>query len=266
MHKTSEINHVPASVLEQERALMDEGTFLQEYECSFERGISGSWYGTYIDQLRLRGQIGPVAWEPGLLVHLAIDIGVNDATTIIWYQLVGDGTVIRLIDCYSNNGLGIDHYAKIIQDKPYRYGKMFAPADIKVREWGGGAVTRFEKARQLGLDFTLLEQVPVRDGIENVWTHFNKFWIDEHKCKSLIAAIENYRREWNESRGMYDDKPLKNWSNHYADALRYLCQSIHKTKKGMSKEEFEQKKAEALYGNNSMLPRILDPKFERFRQ
>ena len=78
--------------------------------------------------------------------------------------------------------------------------------------------------------------------------------------------MENYRREWNESRGMYDDKPLKNWSNHYADALRYLCQSIHKTKKGMSKEEFEQKKAEALYGNNSMLPRILDPKFERFRQ
>jgi len=266
MHRTSDIHHVPESILEQERAMMDEGTFLQEYECSFERGISGSYFGTYIDQLRLRGQIGPVAWEPGLLVHLAIDIGVNDATTLIWFQIVGEGICIKIIDCHSNNGLGLDYYAKLIQDKPYRYGKMFAPADIKVREWGGGAVTRYEKARQLGLDFTLLEQVPIMDGIENIWTHFNKFWIDEGKCKSLIHAMESYRREWNETRGMYDDKPVKSWANHYCDALRYLCQGIHKTKKGMSKEDFEAKRVEALYGNNSMLPRILDPKFERYRQ
>jgi len=217
---------VPASVLEQERALMDEGTFLQEYECSFERGISGSYYGTYIDQLRLRGQIGPVAWEPGLLVHLAIDIGVNDATTLIWYQIVGEGTVIRVIDCHSNNSVGLDYYAKLIQDKPYRMGKMFAPADIKVREWGGGAVTRYEKARQLGLDFTLLEQVPVRDGIENVWTHFNKFWIDAEKCRSLINALENYRKEFDTRLETYKERPRHDKYSHGADAMRYLAIAV----------------------------------------
>lgn len=265
VHKASEIHHIPEEVLANERAQMDEGLFLQEYECSFERGIQGSYYGTYIDSLKLKGQICPVAWEPGLLVHTVWDIGVHDATTIIFYQQVGDGTVIRIIDCYSNNNLGLDHYVKLLQDKPYRYGKHFAPHDIKVREWGGGAVTRYEKARQLGITFSLVDQVGVNEGIENVWTHFGKLWINSEKCKSLVDALENYRKEWDDEKNMYLNKPVKSWANHYADALRYLCLSLHKTKQGVTPEEFERKKAMALYGNSYHLPPVFDPRFNNLR-
>ena len=268
VHKASDIQHINHEVLRQERAQMDEGLYLQEYECSFDRGISGSYYGTHLDALKLKGQITSVHWEPGLMVYTAWDIGVNDATTIIFFQTVGDGTIIRIIDCYSNNNLGLDHYVKIIQDKPYRYGSHFAPHDIKVREWGGGAVTRYEKARQLGLNFTLIEQVPIIDGIENVWTHFNKFWIDQEKCRSLIDSLENYRKEWDEAKQIYLNKPVKSWANHYADAFRYLCLSIHRTKRSMSPEEFDRKKAQALYGNNqSDLPRFFraEDKYDKYR-
>jgi len=215
IHKASEIHHIDDEDLTREREQMDPGVYLQEYECSFDRGISGSFYGTYLDALKLKGQINYIAWEPGLLVYTAWDIGVNDATTIIFWQSVADGAVIRIIDCYSNTGLGLDHYAKVIQDKPYKYGKHFAPADIKVREWGGGAVTRFEKAAQLGINFTLIEQVSIIDGIENVWTHFNKFWIDQERCRSLINALENYRKEWNENQQRYLPIPVKSWCCHY---------------------------------------------------
>jgi len=267
VHKASEIHHIPDDVLSQERAQMDEGLYLQEYECSFDRGISGSFYGTYLDALKLKGQIGHIPWEPGLLVYTAWDIGVNDATTIIFFNVVGDGSVVRIIDCYSNNNLGLDHYAKILQDKPYKYGKHFAPHDIKVREWGGGAITRYEKARQLGIDFTLVDQIGIIDGIENVWTHFNKLWIDAEKCRSLINALENYRKEWDELRQIYIPRPVKSWANHYADALRYLCIAIHKTKRGMSPEEFDRKRAQALYGNQQDLPRFFrdDPKYDRYK-
>jgi phage terminase large subunit len=267
VHKASEVGHIPHDVLAQERAQMDEGLYLQEYECSFDRGISGSFYGSYLDALKLKGQIGHVPWEPGLLTYTAWDIGVNDPTTIIFFNVVGDGSVIRIIDCYSNNNLGLDHYAKILQDKPYKYGKHFAPHDIKVREWGGGAVTRYEKARQLGIDFTLVDQVGIIDGIENVWTHFNKFWIDGEKCRSLINALENYRKEWDEAKQMYLPKPVKSWANHYADALRYMCMSLHKTKRGMSPEDFDRKKAQALYSNKQDLPRFFsdDPRYNSYR-
>lgn len=268
LQKTSQIHHISEEVALKERSEMEEGLFLQEYECSFERGISGSFYGEALDRLKLKGQICPVAWEPGLMVHVAMDIGVNDPTTLIWFQVVGDGTVIRIIDCYSNRNLGLDHYAKILQDKPYKYGKYFAPHDIKVREWGGGAITRFERARQLGINFTLVDDVGLIEGIENVWQHFNKFWIDSEKCKSLIDALENYRKEWDEQRNMYLNKPVKSWANHYADALRYMCLAIHKTKKGSTAHDFDRAKVMALYGGVQQdLPRFFrdDPRYERYQ-
>ena len=262
----SETKHIPQEVLDQERSQMDEGLYLQEYECSYERGVEGSYYGRLLEQLRQKGQITSVAWEPGLETHVAFDIGVNDATTMIFFQVVGDGTVIRIIDCYRNTGLGLDHYAKILQEKPYRYGKYFAPHDIKVREWGGGAITRYEKARQLGITFVPLDQIGVSDGIENVMTHFGKLWIDATKCRSLVDALENYRREWNEEKQQYSNKPLHNWASDYADSLRYMCQAIHKTKRNLSASEFERAKAEALYGNKNRLAPIFsdDPKYSRY--
>lgn len=263
--KTSEIKHIPEDVIEQERQQMSAELYQQEYECNFDRGVDGSYYGKALQSLRENGHITSVAWEPGLLVHVACDIGVKDATTLIFFQVVGDGTVIRIIDCYSNTGVGLDHYAHVIQSKPYRYGKYFAPHDLMVREWGGGAITRYEKARQLDINFTVLEQITIADGIENVWTHFGKFWIDYEKCKSLVDALENYRREWDEQKNMYKNKPVHNWASNYADALRYLCQSLHKTKKGMTMDEFDRKKAERMYGPNRFRQDIFnpDPRFDR---
>lgn len=269
LQRTSEIHHISEEVIAQEKAQMDEGLYLQEYECSFERGISGSFYGEYLDRLKLKGQICPVAWEPGLLVHCALDIGVNDPTAIIWFQTVGDGTIIRVIDCYSNRNLGVDHYINIIRSKPYTYGKFFAPFDIAVREWGAGAITRYEQAKQLGLTFTTLAQIDLLEGIEYCWLHFNKLWIDSDKCRSLLDALENYRKEWDEQREMFHNRPVKSKWNHYADAFRYMIQSIPKTKKGRSAEEFDRARAEALYGNgkNTDVPRFFrdDINYDRYR-
>ena len=82
------------------------------HNCSYERGVEGTYYGRELEKLRQRGQITSVSWEPGLLVYVAIDIGVSDATTMIFWQSAGDNTVLRIIDCYSNNGVGLDHYVK----------------------------------------------------------------------------------------------------------------------------------------------------------
>lgn len=261
---TDDIRHIPEEALNQERAQMSPELFAQEYLCSFSRGVQGSIFGTALEDIKRKGQVTSVAWEPGLLTHVAMDIGVKDATTLIFFQIVGEGTVIRIIDCYSNNNVGLDHYAHYLQNKPYRYGKYFAPHDLMVREWGGGAVTRYEKARQLDINFTVLEQIDIGDSIENVLTHFPKFWIDAERCKSLVNAIENYYREWDEVKQIYKAKPVHNWASNYADSLRYMCQAIHKTKKGLTPEEFERKRAEMLYGPNRFKQAIFnrDPRYD----
>lgn len=207
---------------------MEESLAKQEFYCDFSRGVEGSFYANYLDKARLQGRIGYVPHEPGLLVHTAMDIGVNDATTLIWFQCAGQ--TVRVINCYSNHDLGLDHYVSILDQEQkkwgYKYGKYFAPHDIKVREFGAGAITRYEQARQLGINFTLLEQIGLQEGINNVWMNFNKIYIDETQCKSLIDALENYRREWDEQRKVHRPHPLKTWATHYADAFRYLVQSL----------------------------------------
>ena len=260
VHKNVYITkHISDETLAEEKSQMSEELFAQEYECSFDRGVDGSYYGRQIENLKQKGQITSVPWDPSLLVYVAIDIGVKDATTMVYYQIVGDGIQIRIIDCYSNTGVGVEHYAAQLQAKPYRYGAYYAPHDLMVREWGSGAITRFEKARQLGIKFEILDQILVYDGIENVWTNFSRFWIDATNCRSLIAALENYRREWDDAKNMYKNKPLHDSNSNYADAVRYLCQSLPLAKQGMSADDFERQKYKALYGNKSNLPRELTP-------
>jgi phage terminase large subunit len=265
MHKkTSDILHISEDVLELERKQMSEELYAQEYETSFDRGVDGSYYGKSLQRIKDNGQITHVPWDPGLLTHVSVDIGVSDATTLIWFQTDSSINTIRIIDCYSNSGVGLDHYAHVMQEKPYRYGKYFAPHDLMVREWGGGAITRYEKARQLDINFTVLEQITIADGIENVWTHFPKFWIDKDKCRTLINALENYRREWDEPRQVYKNKPVHDHNSHYCDAIRYMCQGLHKTKKGLTSEEFEKKRAEIMYGPGKFKQQIFnrDPRYD----
>lgn len=260
---TDETKHIPDDVLLDERLQMNDELFQQEWMCSFEKGVDGQIYGRELEKARLENRVGFFPHQPQLLTHLAIDIGVNDATTILWFQCPNeDNGAVTIIDCYSNNNVGIDHYAKIIQSKEYRMGKYFAPFDLGVREWGGGAITRYEKARQLGIEFEILEQIDLQDGIDNVKLLFNRIFIHQPKCKSLLDALENYRREYDNEKQIYKSKPLHDWSSNYADSLRYLCMSIHKTKRSMSSEEFERKRAEALYGNRNPLL-TNDPRYDR---
>lgn len=250
-----ETNHIPLSEIEKERAdgLMSEDMIQQEYYTSFDMGIDGSFYAKYIDKMKREQKIGYVEWENGFQVHTAWDIGVRDSTTIIFFQTIGQS--VRIIDCYENNSEGIEHYVGVVTSKPYLYGKHIAPHDIRVREWGSG-ITRVEKARQLGIKFTLADDYSVQDGIEACRTLFSKLWIDDKKCAPLIKALENYRKEYDVKRDIYHARPLHDWSSHFADCFRYLAVSLPKTRDGLSPEELNQRYNRAMYGNQANLPSI----------
>lgn len=241
--------HISLSSIEKEReeGLMSDDLIQQEYFTSFDLGVEGSYYVKYIDRMRLRGQIGQVPWEVGFKVHTAWDLGVRDTTTIIFFQVIGQ--TIRIIDCYEKNKEGLEHYVKVIQSKPYTYGKHIAPHDIKVKEFGTG-ITRLEKARQLGITFTIASDVSIVDGIEAVRTGLGKTWIDEYTCAPLIKALENYRQEYDSKKKTYKGNPLHDWSSNFADAARYLFISLPKTRDGLSADALEQRYQEARYGSS----------------
>jgi len=243
--------HIPFGEIDRERkeGIMSEDLIQQEYYTSFEMGVEGAYYIKYLDKMRVKGQIGIVPYEHGFKVHTAWDLGVRDSTCIIFYQSIGQ--TVRIIDCYDKNKEGLEHYVSVLQSKPYTYGRHFAPHDIKVREFGSG-MTRLEKARQLGINFTIAPDLSIADGIESVRSSFSKLWIDEKNCAPLLKSLENYRQEYDAKKKVYKPHPLHDVHSHYADAMRYLCISLPRTQDGLSAQELDKNYRQAMYGGDEL--------------
>ena len=163
---------------------------------------------------------------------------------------------MRIIDCYEKNNVGLEHYVSVLKNKPYTYGKHIGPHDIKVREWSGNGLTRIEKARQLGITFTVAPNISIVDGIEAVRSLFSRCWIDETNCAQLIKALENYRKEYDSKRHVYLDHPLHDKFSNAADAMRYLALGLPKTRDGLSPEDLEKRYREAYLGPNANMPSV----------
>lgn len=247
--------HIPLSLIEKEKqeGIMSDDLIQQEYYTSFEMGVEGAYYTKYLDRMRIKGQIGQVPWEPSFKVHTAWDLGIRDSTVIIFFQTIGQ--TVRIIDFYEKNKEGLEHYITVLESKPYSYGKHIAPHDIRVREFTSG-LTRIEKARQLGVKFTIADDVSIVDGIEAVRSLFSKTWIDEVQCSGLIKALENYRQEYDAKRKVYSSQPLHNWASHACDGMRYLAVSLPKTRDSLSAEELDKRYQEAIMGTNSSMPSV----------
>jgi len=195
----------------------------QEFYVSFNAPLVGAYYGKMLEEMDKEGRICSLPWRKELPVHTAWDLGVSDATAIIFYQEVGDW--IHLLDYHAEHGYGVDHYAKVLQDLPYLYKRHTAPHDIRVREWGSSALTRLEIARKLGIKFTVAPKSSTEDGIAAVRMLLSRCKINSDKCQDLLKALQHYRRNFDRKTKTWG-KPVHDWSSHPADAMRYLATTV----------------------------------------
>lgn len=217
---------ISSEAIQDERdAQMPEELIQQEFYCSFDAPITGSYYGKQMMAALKDGRITKVPWEPRLKVSTVWDIGMGDATSIIFYQRYGLET--RLIDYYENSGEGLAHYVARLRDgerSDYVYGAHWGPHDLAVRELGTG-VSRLQTARKLGIKFRLVKKHSISDGIDAVRNLLPQCYIDENKCARLVEALRQYRKEWDEINKCWSTHPLHDWTSHPADAMRGLAMS-----------------------------------------
>ena len=204
---------------------MTQEQYAQEYECSFQAAIVGAYYGRELEQAEEEGRIVENLYDPGLEVHTAWDIGLNDQTVItFWQQKAFD---VRIIDCYAANGFGLDHYAKILEQRGYKYGRHIWPHDGGHGDWTAvGGRSRVETARELGLNVEVLSRGSIEDGINAVRRVLPKTWFDQDKCKELLRALRQYRRQWDDVRKCFYERPYHDWTSDYADSFRYLASAV----------------------------------------
>jgi hypothetical protein len=221
--KASETKIIDQEELDAAKSQMGEAKYKQEFECDWIANIEGSIYGDIIKTLEEKKQLSRVAYDPALLVHTAWDLGVDDSTAIIFYQLLGNQ--ILIIDYYENRREGLPHYIQLVKDKDYIYGEHFAPHDLEVMEFSTGK-TRREVAYQLGVRFKILPKINLEDGIHSLKMVLPKCWFNMETTKPLIDALRNHHRKYNEKMKMFSNKPIKCWDSHACDAARYMALSI----------------------------------------
>ena len=219
---------IPQEAIEEERKSgMPEEMIQQEFYCSFDMGVTGSYYANYISRARDEGRIMDFNHDRTNLVHTVWDIGVGDSTAIWFYQLAG--MQVHMVDYYENHGEGLPFYAGVLRERAdkfgYQYGDHYAPHDIANREFGTGD-SRLEAAKKLGIHFRVVPGESIESGINTVRAILDRCYFNRQRCKQGILCLENYRKDYDEKNRAYKDRPLHDWTSHGADAFRYLARSV----------------------------------------
>lgn len=198
--------------------------FEQEYYCSFNAAILGAFYAREMLAVRNDGRVKPFDARLDMPVNTAWDIGTRDDTSIWWFQSFSG--IVWILDCYTASGAGVDHYADICEKRckehGWKAGIDFVPHDARVMEWGTGR-TRLETMQALGLNPRIVPMAKKLDGINAVRRLIPKA-VFHPRCEDQgIAALEQYRREWDDDKKAFRENEVHDWTSHLADAFRYLA-------------------------------------------
>ncbi|EKN4766947.1 terminase [Yersinia enterocolitica] len=196
---------------------------------AFQQSVEGAYYAKQFRWLYTNKRICKLPDNSHLPVHTFWDIGVGDSTAIWFVREVGEE--FHIIDYYENSGEGLRHYMKVLKDRGYTYGDHWGPHDIENREFGSDAKSRKELAREgyeidgqvYSMTFKVVPKTGVDTGIESVREILPKCVFDDEKCAEGITHLEGYRKEWDDKRGCWKDKPLHDHTSHGSDGFRYFA-------------------------------------------
>ena len=199
--------------------------------------VDATYYGYYMHIAEANHRICGAVYDPSLDVHTAWDLGIGDATAIWFFQIYGNE--IKFIDYYESHGRGMEWYANTLRDKSkeynYHYGLHFAPHDVRKRNFGREAITTFEVAHRMGIEFEILYRSGLEEGIQRVRTNFNRCYFDKEFCKDGIACLKNYKKRFNVQKNTYEEDPYHDEYSHGADAFRYAIQATELISKNTGK-------------------------------
>ena len=221
---------LPQAELEDAQRMMSANQYEAEFLCSFEAAIMGAYYGQEMRRITDMERITIIEYDNMFPCHTAWDLGFNDSTAIIWFQVVyGE---IRILDHHSSNGQPISFYTGLLAQKEeeygYKYGYHYLPHDARAKTLASGGKSIIEQI-SAKIDIKHLKIVPnlsIQDGIQATRLALTRTWFD-NKCEELIECLRQYQREWDDDKKVFRDRPKHDWTSHSSDAMRY-CSIVWK--------------------------------------
>lgn len=208
----------------------------QEYYCSFNQGIEGTYLGKQLQIATNEGRMLSLAYDESIPINTAWDLGVGNFMCILFYQTIGNW--VHILDYLEATGYSFVYYAQKLKDrqenKGYFYGKHYAPFDIKDREMGSldhketRALTRQEKAEKIGIDFEEIDKTSFENSIDNAQVIMRRcrFNTDSKGVRLLISHLEQWGKKWNDIAQEYGKFEAPTIHTHAGSAFRYMSTVI----------------------------------------
>lgn len=164
-----------------------------------------------------------------LPVYVAMDIGVNDLTVMVFFQ-IAHGEV-RIIDYYEDKNKDVPFYAKfLLQDKKFLYHTIFLPHDSTKRDPLDVSNTYERDFRRLfsgtNTNFHILRRMDKQLSISHAKMMIDRCVFNISRVKLFVDNLAKYRKKWNESLGRYLEDPYHNEASNYADCFQYMTQAV----------------------------------------
>jgi phage terminase large subunit len=196
----------------------------QEYYCSFDAAVLGSFWGKLLADAEREGRICRVDIDRSLPVQKAWDIGIDDPMAI-WCFQVRPGQV-NVVDYYEASGHGFDHYAEWLAERGYT-GTDWVPHDAKQREPGApSGRSRIASMIAYGLKPKLVPDHNPIDRINAGRETIPKAYFDAQRCGPKgLEALREFKAEWNPDLRTFARTALHNWASHAGDAFGHLSVS-----------------------------------------
>ena len=222
--KASQTGLLDAQELSSAKNEMGEDKYIQEFECSFDSPVEGSYYGKLMNEAEEANRVGVVPRDDLSNTFTAWDLGMSDSTSIWVAQVVGKE--VRLVDYVENHSQSLEWYVNWLRDNNWHKATHILPHDVEVRELGTGR-SRKEMLMESGLEIIIAPKLSVADGIQSVRRLLPRCWFNKETTKQGIDCLRNYRRVYDEKRNVFFDTPLHDFASHGSDAFRYLAVGLN---------------------------------------
>ena len=221
-HLTRDDTKVPTleAIEEDRQSGMPEALIKQEYYTNFLTGNVGTYYSTEMEMLRVADRFTSVPYDPRLPVYTFWDLGKRDACAIWFVQFFQHE--VRIINFYEKTESSLIEQIKYVKSLPYAYEAHYAPHDINVEEMTNKK-SRWQVASEHGIDFEIVDKLPLMEGIEAVRQLLPRCWFDKVLTEFGRKALEHYHKKRDVASEAFSETPAKSWANHGADAFRYLA-------------------------------------------
>jgi phage terminase large subunit len=214
-------------VLEQER-LTCLARYPKDYgniwEGKCRPAAEGAIYYDEMQEIQDEGRIINLPHDAKYKTHVIVDLGWNDAMSIIMVQK--NISELRVIDYIEDSHKKLSEYSQMLKERQYNWGKMIIPHDGYNESVAAASPYKILS----GLGWSIpprqdLVEMNVENGIKATRMIFNRCYFDKDKTARLVECLKRYRRSvpksTNESR-----TPVHDEYSHGADAFRYMALAI----------------------------------------